>query len=132
MRINIRTSRIGAGVAVLSLALFAATGITAGQSGKLSRAEVKKLATAHNTPADHLKLARHYQAVAAEHEVEAKEHEELAAAYSRNPSGTAQKHPMSGQTAEHCRFYAEHCRNLAKEARALATSHEAMAKDAAH
>jgi len=63
-----------------------------------------------------MKLAKHYEAVAARHEAEAKEHDALAAEYSKNPTGHEQKHPMSGQTAEHCKVYAEHCRKAAAKA----------------
>jgi hypothetical protein len=69
----------------------------------LSASQVKALTASAKTPAEHLKLAKHYEAVAARHEAEAREHDALAAEYSKNPTGHEQKHPMSGQTAEHCK-----------------------------
>src|SRR5450755_4279265 len=60
----------------------------------LSMKEVKALVLSAKTPADHMKLARHYTAMAAKHEADAKEHEELAAEYARNPQQGASKHPM--------------------------------------
>ena len=81
------------------------------------------------TPADHLKPARHYTAMAEKHEDEAKEHEALAVQYTNHPTGHEMKHPMSGQTAAHCKSYAEHCRKAAVEMRAMAAAHTDMAKN---
>jgi hypothetical protein len=94
----------------------------------LPSAEVKKLTATAKTSADHMKLAKHYEAVAAKHESDAKEHESLAELYSKNPTGHEQKHPMSGQTAQHCKFYAEHCRKAAEAARQMAAAHTEMGK----
>ena len=94
----------------------------------LSSAQVKKLTASAKTSADHMKLAKHYEAVAAKHEADAKEHELLAEEYTKNPTGHEQKHPMSGQTAAHCKFYAEHCRKAAEAARQMAAAHTDMAK----
>ncbi|MFN0101374.1 MAG: hypothetical protein ACKV2U_04705 [Bryobacteraceae bacterium] len=101
---------------------------TAEPQGILKSAEVKALINNSKTPADHQKLARHFTAMAEKHEAEAKEHEALAIEYTKRPTGHEQKHPMSGQTAEHCKYYAEHCRKAAKEMRSLAAAHESMAK----
>lgn len=98
--------------------------------GILKSAEVKALVKTAKTPVEHQKLARHYTAMAEKHEAEAKEHDALAAEYTNRPTGHDMKHPMSGQTAEHCKFYAEHCRKAAQEMRSLATAHQEMAKSA--
>ncbi len=118
----------------LLLTAFVDHGTAQQAPGKLPAAELRRLASAHNAPADHLQLAAHYRAVAAEHEADAKEHEALAAEYEKDltAKGRAQKHPMSPATVEHCKFYAQHCRNLAKEALAMAAEHDAMAKQPAH
>jgi hypothetical protein len=55
---------------------------------------VKALVVAAKTPADHMKLARHYAAIAEKHEADATEHEALAAEYTRNPRIGSSKHPM--------------------------------------
>lgn len=47
--------------------------------GTLSSQEVRTLTATAKTPADHMKLARHYTAKAEKHEAEAKEHDALAA-----------------------------------------------------
>lgn len=67
--------------------------------------------------------------MAEKHEDEAKEHEALAVQYTNHPTGHEMKHPMSGQTAAHCKSYAEHCRKAAAEMRAMAAAHTDMAKN---
>ncbi len=94
----------------------------------LTSAQVQKLTASAKTAADHMKLAKHYEGVAARHEIDAKEHEALAEQYAKSPTGHEQKHPMSGQTAEHCKVYAEHCRKAAAAAREMAAAHTKMAK----
>ncbi len=108
----------------MGLLLIAGSGLAA---DKLSAPELKKLAGSANTSADHLKLAQHYEAVAAQHEAEAKTHEELAEQYAKSPTGHEQKHPMSAETAAHCKMYAEHCHKLAGAAKAMAAAHRAAA-----
>jgi hypothetical protein len=112
---------------LLGLVLMAGSGLAA---DTLTATEFKKLSASANTPADHLKLAGHYDAVAAKHDEEAQSHEALAAQYARTSSGHEQKHPMSGQTAAHCRTYAEHCKKLSTVAKAMAEEHRMAAKQA--
>jgi hypothetical protein len=95
---------------------------------ELKSKEVKALVASAKTPADHMKLARHYTAMAAKHVAEAQQHEVLAAEYTRNPQLGASKHPMAPNTAEHCKYFAEHCRKAAREMQAMAAAHEEMAK----
>lgn len=127
---NIR--KLTSTAAILGLLLVASiVSVTAAESqGLLKSSELKALVMNAKTPADHLKLARHYTAMAEKHEGEAKEHEALAIEYTKHPTGHEVKHPMSGQTAEHCKFYAEHCRKAAAEMRAMAAAHADMAKNA--
>lgn len=94
----------------------------------LSKAELKKLIAVANTPAEHERLAKHYDAKAAELEADAKEHDELALEYRKNPQGHDLKHPMSGTTAAHCEHYAKEARAAAQTARKLAADHREMAK----
>ncbi len=108
----------------LGMMLVASAGFAA---DKLSAAELKKMAVSASTPADHLKLAQHYEAVAADHEAEAKTHEALAEQYAKAPTGREQKHPMSGETAAHCKMYAEHCHKLSAAAKAMAAEHRKAA-----
>jgi len=118
-------------VIVSFLTVAAGSAVAVEPKGALKPKEVKALVANAKSPADHLKLARHFTAMAEKHEAEAKEHDELAAEYSRNPRmGAAGKTPMTGNTAEHCKYYAEHCRNAAKQMRSMAMAHEEMAKAA--
>ena len=94
----------------------------------LGKAELKKLVATASTPQQHERIAKHFDAKAAQYETDAKDHEELAAEYSANPTGHEQKHPMSGLTAEHCRYFAKAARSAAVEARQIAADHRQMAK----
>jgi hypothetical protein len=94
----------------------------------LGKAELKKLVATASTPQDHERIAKHFDAKAAQYEADAKDHEELAAEYATSPNGHEQKHPMSGLTAEHCRYFAKEARRAAEEARKVAADHRAMAK----
>ena len=103
-------------------------GIAGGQI--LPKDELKKLITSASTRADHERIARHYEAKAAELEAESKEHLEEAAEYRRNPTSHEIKHPLSGRTAAHCELFARRFADAAKEARRLAADHMEMAKAA--
>lgn len=127
--------RLQAAVFLAVLPLFLGTFHMAAQtSGKsselLTKKELKTLVATAKTPADHMKLARHFKQEADRLEAEAKEHEELAAEYRKTPVAAATKTPMSGHSAEHCEYFAKSTREAAKAARELAASHEKMAKEA--
>src|SRR5690349_5957139 len=119
------------GIALTVFLLIAASVAPAVEmKGMLKPKEVRALVANAKTPADHMKLARHYSAMAAKHEAEAQEHEALAAEYKRSPSVSEVKRPGAPDTAAHCQYYAEHCRKAAAEMKALAKAHEEMAKAA--
>ena len=86
---------------------------------KLSDAEFRKLAQSHLAAGDHLKLAEHFTEHAAEHESDAKIHEELAVAYEK-------KEPRLAGEARH---YAAHSREAAEAMRALAKIHQELAAE---
>ena len=118
-------------IALAGLFALFAGGLQAMQpEGLLPKAEVKALIVNARMKADHMKLARHFQAKAQQMEAEAKEHEELAKEYRRSPTGDEQKHPGSGRTASHCEYFAEQLAKAAREARLLAADHEQMAEAA--
>ena len=94
----------------------------------LPKAELSKLIATASSPQDHERIAKHFDAKAAQYEADAKDHEELAAQYTASGDPHAQKHPMSGLTAEHCRYFAKEARRAAEEARKLAADHREMAK----
>lgn len=114
----------------LLVTLVSGTATAVEPKGVMKPKEVKALVANATTPADHMKLARHFSAMAAKHEAEAVEHEALVTEYTRRPTVSSVKRPMAPDTAEHCKYFAEHCRNAAKEMRTMAAAHEAMAKEA--
>lgn len=124
--------KLSSTTAILGLLLSASAlcMMAADPQGLLKPAAVKALVINAKTPADHMKLARHYTAMAEKHEAEAKEHEALALQYTNHPTAHETKHPMSAETAGHCKLYAEHCRKAAAEMRAMAAAHTEMAKSA--
>jgi hypothetical protein len=105
----------------------------AAQSKHLSKKEVVALITNAKSPEEHLRLAQYYKAEADRLEVEAKEHDEMAAAYRKNSTwqASAAKGPMRPDTPAHCEYFAKSVREAAKAAQEMAASHEQMAKDAA-
>ena len=89
---------------------------------KLSQTEFARLARAHKTADDHLKLAAHFRAHAADHESDAKLHEEIAG----HASG---HHAMEANLASEARHYAAHSREAAEAMRNMAKIHEQLATD---
>ncbi len=111
------------------ISLFATSTASGQSSGKaLSKKQLADLVANAKTAADHRRLAEHYRAMAAKHELEAKEHIELAAKYRAHPTASETKRPNAPDTASHCVMYAEHCRKAAKSMSDLAAMHEEMAK----
>jgi len=96
-------------------------------SDLLTPSQVKALIASAKTPADHVKLQKHFLALAAKHEADAAEHAAEAQAYRKNPSFADSKNPVGPGTAAHCDRFAELDREAAKEARDLASAHEHMA-----
>jgi hypothetical protein len=97
-------------------------------SDKLTSKQVTELIANAKTPADHVKLQKHFLAVAAEYDAKAEEHAAEAVAYRKNPSFLDSKHPGNPGTAAHCERFAELDREGAKEARELASAHQHMAE----
>ena len=103
------------------------TAATPSSADVLSQTEVRKLVADANAAADHLKLSRHFTALAAKYDADAEEHAGLAKAYRNRPTASETKRPGSPDTATHCERLAEFARNAAKAARELARDHEQMA-----
>lgn len=76
MNTKSRGLNISGRIAAVCLTAFILAGSSDAQT--LPSAEAKRLTSSAKTPADHLKLAKHYEAVAVKHEAEAKVHEALA------------------------------------------------------
>jgi hypothetical protein len=110
-----------------SFAAPAQTAPKANASDVLKAGEVKALIAKAKTPADHIKLQKHFLALAAKYDAEAVEHAAEAQAYRKNPTFMESKAPSGPGTAAHCDRFAELARESAKEARDLASAHEHMA-----
>jgi hypothetical protein len=113
--------------AISFFATAALAGQTAASTDLLSSKQVKELVATAKTPADHLKLQKHFLALAAKYDAEADEHAAEAEAYRKNPSFRDSKNPGGPGTAAHCDRFADLSRQAAEEARELAAAHEHMA-----
>ncbi|MDQ2842759.1 MAG: hypothetical protein M3Y72_17315 [Acidobacteriota bacterium] len=92
----------------------------------LTKQEVKALIKTANTPGDHLKLACYYREESERLTGEAKDHQEMEAAYDQNPSSHIMpKWPTMGA---HCKNLEEDYTKAAKQAAEMADMHEEMAK----
>jgi acyl-CoA reductase-like NAD-dependent aldehyde dehydrogenase len=110
-------------------------GLTASRAAEpaqpaLTKKELKTAISGAKTPQEHRRIAAYYQAQANRMLAEAKEHDELAVVYAKSPNPHETKHPMSGATADHCKYFAEAARKAAQESKELAKLHEEMAKQA--
>src|SRR3954453_5918918 len=81
----------------------------------LTSKQIKTLVANAKTPADHLKLSKHFTALAAKYDAEAADHAAEAQAYKKNPSFLESKNPVGPGTAAHCERFAELDREAAKE-----------------
>ena len=115
---------IPAAIAVFMMALVAVPRATFAQ--KLSDAELKRISATATTAADHKKLAAHYRAHAAEHEADAKLHEEIVAIERKQDQASGHAWELARGAAH----YAEHSREAAEALRDLAVLHEGMAETA--
>lgn len=115
-------------LAAAVLALTASASVASGQpTDLLTSRQARDLVVAAKTPDDHMKLSRHFTALAAKYDADATEHRELAAAYRKAPTASETKRPGAPDTAAHCERFARAAADAAREARALATVHERMA-----
>ena len=115
--------------------LFGVSGLSAAEAAEpaqpaLTKKELKTAITNARTRQDHQRIATYYKKEADRLQADATEHEELAVVYAKSPNAHAGKHPMSGQTADHCKYFADAARKAAQESQKLAGLHEEMAKEA--
>jgi hypothetical protein len=106
-------------VSALGLVALVSWSALYGQGGKLSDQEFSKLAASHANADEHQKLMAHYTAHAAEHEADAKLHEQLANQYAKTEPS------LAGEA----RHYAAHSREAAEALRELAKIHQTLAKE---
>ena len=90
--------------------------------------EAKALVETAKTAKEHLKLARYFRQEAGQFEAEARDHEDLIAAYRKRPASLSAK-STGFRTVEHCEFLAKSGREMAKALREMAAAHEEMAKN---
>ena len=115
--------------------LFVALAVAVTQTGSaqseqhLSKKELRALIAGAKTKADHERLAVYYRSETEHLLAEAKEHEEMAEAYHRNPPMLASKHPMAIGEG-HCRYVAERLKEAADKTQALAAMHDKLAQEA--
>src|SRR5260370_35303117 len=85
--------KVQAVLTVISLALvvFVAAGYSAGGKTSPSKKEGKALIASAKTKEDHLKLADFYKGEAVRLEAEAKDHDEMAEMYRKNPNSDGRK-----------------------------------------
>ena len=119
-----------AAATLLTIFLGVAPQANGAEAKRLSKKEVNALIATAKTPADHLRLARHYKGEADRYDAEAKDHAEMAATYRRRPTASEIKRPGAADTAAHCQRVSEELTRAAAEARELASAHDAMAKEA--
>ena len=96
----------------------------------LTKKELKTAIASAKTPEEHYRIAAYFTNQAERMLAEAKEHDELAALYAESPNAAAIKQPMSGRTAEHCKYFAEYARRAAQQDQELAKMHKDMAEQA--
>lgn len=104
--------------------------VAADSSASLSKKELKTLIATAQTPADHRRIAAYYQQQATDLRRKAKDHEEMAGIYQKQPLPYEGKHAYGTVGFSHCRKFADLFIEQAKEADALASLHEDMAKAA--
>ena len=131
MKNALRIGRIHVIVVLAIVGLVALAPFVAAQTSKssdlLTDKQVKELIVTAKTPADHVKLQKHFLAVAAQYDAKAAEHAAEAQAYRKNPTFMESKNPSGPGTVAHCERFAELDRESAKEAREMASAHEHMA-----
>jgi hypothetical protein len=113
---------------MLTAVLVGGVAVGADDGTRLSKGELKNLVATAKTAADHERLAGYFDAKAAQLESDAKDHDELAQEYKRNP--TVSRRVEKSQSYEHCRELARDFAKAAQDARRLAADHRAMAKEA--
>lgn len=117
----------------LAMSLLPRRSVASDQNMVITKTEFKTLLKTAKEPVEHRKIAAYYWQEAARLNASAKEHEELAEIYAKNPPNPAMesKHGTAfGQGSPHCKRWAELSAEQAKEAEALAAMHEDMAKAA--
>lgn len=94
----------------------------------LNKQQLNTLIATAKTPAEHQRIAQYFQAKALDYLAQAKEHEQMIAAYKANTSISTEKNRAS--TIGHCEYFVQTFKDLAAKSQELAKMHEEMAKEA--
>src|ERR1700674_4357026 len=119
-----RSSLVATCVAVVLL--LGTAGLVArevAQTGRITDEQFKALATSARTSEDHLKLAAYYRVHAAEHEADAKLHDQIVIMSRKRPADDD-----AWEVARGAAHYAEHSREAAAALRELVAIHQGMAE----
>jgi hypothetical protein len=127
---NYMKSLLKVAVILIALAVVASQIGSAKSEKHLSKKELKTLIAGAKTKVDHERLAAYYRSETERLLAEAKQHEEMADAYHRNPPMLASKQPMAFGEG-HCRNLAERLKEAGNKTKALAAMHEQLAQQAA-
>jgi hypothetical protein len=118
--------RCSSGSACVAVVLLLGTaGLVArevAQTGRITDEQFKTLATSARTAEDHHKLAAYYRIHAAEHEADAKLHDEIVIMSRKRPADDD-----AWELARGAAHYAEHSREAAAALRELVAIHQGMA-----
>jgi len=95
---------------------------------KLTKQQLLSLIATAKTSAEHRRIAEYYHAKAQEYLAQAKEHEEMAEAYKKNPMTNSSK--FATGTVNHCEYFEQSFKDMAAKMQELADMHEQMARDA--
>src|SRR5690349_10727365 len=113
-------------VIFVMLAAFVVSINAAEPKVSLTKKQVKALIASAKTPEDHLTLSRYYEQEAESLSADAKDHNERAAAYRKNPMNGGSKFVTN--TVGHCEYFAEADTEPADKMKEMAAEHRAMAK----
>ncbi len=130
-RISSRAISILSVVSLAFVMTVAALGQTSSTPNRgpenLTKRELNSLIANAKSPAEHRRIAAFYQATSQEYLAQAKEHEEMIAAYNANPDRVTEKTRSS--TIDHCKYFVKSFNDMAAKSQELAQMHEQMAKD---
>ncbi len=98
------------------------------QPEKLTKRQLISLIATAKSPTEHQRIAEYYHAKAQEYLAQAKEHEEMADAYKKNPMTNSSK--FATGTVNHCEYFEQSFKDMATKMQELADMHEQMAKEA--
>ena len=96
------------------------------QAEKLNEQQLLSLIATAKTPAEHMRLARYYEAKAQDYLAQSKEHAQMAEQYKKNPLTSSSK--WATGTVGHCEYFAQTFKDAATKMQELAQMHEQMAK----